>query len=536
MARSDDIVALSARELKGMLRDGGELALVDVREEGEFGRSHLLFACNLPLSRLEMRIDALVPRRSTRMVLCDADDGLAQRAARRLTELGYGNLAVLAGGVAAWQEAGYELFSGVNVPSKAFGEFIEHHEDTPRLTAQEIKAALDAGTDMVILDSRPMSEYRAMNIPTGVDCPGAELVYRVHDVAPRPETLVVVNCAGRTRSIIGAQSLINAGIPNKVVALKDGTMGWHLAGLVLEKGQTKHAPDPSPAGRAKAQQAAARVARRFGVQRIDRATLARFAAESDRRTLYLLDVRTQEEYAAGHLPGSRSAPGGQLVQATDTYVATRNARIVLVDGDGVRATMTASWLIQMGMPEIYVLGDGLDGATATGPDTPKVLGVNESEPASLSPAELASVMATESAIVVDLDSRLNYRAGHIPGAWFAIRSRFETARAKLPEAALYVVTSPDGVLAALAAPELAAATGVPVKILRGGTAAWRAAGLPIATGEEHMADATDDVFHRPYDRAKGIEQAMRDYLSWEVDLVRQIERDGDAAFRSFPAA
>jgi rhodanese-related sulfurtransferase len=347
--------------------------------------------------------------------------------------------------------------------------------------------------------------------------------------------LVVVKCAGRTRSIIGAQSLINAGIPNKVVALKDGTMGWHLAGLTLEKGQTKHAPDPSSAGRAKAEQAAARVAGRFGVQRIDRATLGRFAAEGDRRTLYLLDVRTPEEYAAGHLPGSRSAPGGQLVQATDTYVGTRNARIVLVDGDGVRATMTASWLIQMGMPDVYVLGDGLDGATATGPEIPKVLGRNEVEPVSLAPAELASAMATESVVVVDLDTSLNYRAGHIPGAWFAIRSRFETARGKLPEAALYVVTSPDGVLAALAAPELAAATGVPVKVLRGGTAAWCAAGLPIATGEEHMADAPDDVFHRPYDRAKGVEQAMRDYLSWEVDLVRQIERDGDAAFRSFPA-
>jgi rhodanese-related sulfurtransferase/predicted metal-dependent enzyme (double-stranded beta helix superfamily) len=525
---------LPVRELKAMLRDGGELALIDVREEGEFGRSHLLFACNLPLSRLEMRIDALVPRRSTRVVLCDAGDGLAQRAATRLMKLGYGNLAVLAGGVAGWQEAGYELFSGINVPSKAFGEFIEHRDDTPRLEAEAVKAAIDSGADMVILDSRPMSEYRAMSIPTGTDCPGAELVYRVHDAAPRPETLVVVNCAGRTRSIIGAQSLINAGIPNKVVALKDGTMGWHLAGLALEKGQSRQAPDPSPAGRAKAREAAARVARRFGVKHIDRATLARFMAERDRRSLYLLDVRMPEEYVAGHLPGSRSAPGGQLVQATDTYAGTRNARIVLVDGDGVRATMTASWLIQMGLPDIHVLEDALDGALASGAETPTVLGLDGLESASISPADLSAALAT-GAVVVDLDSSLNYRAGHIPGAWFAIRSRFAGTAARLPRAALYVVTSPDGVLASLAAPELAAASGMAVKVLRGGTASWRAAGLPMATGEEHMADGPDDVFHRPYDRDKGIEQAMRDYLSWEVDLVRQIERDGDAGFRSFPA-
>src|SRR6266849_1475830 len=366
-----------ASVLKAMLNDGAELALIDVREEGEFGRGHLLFACDLPLSRIELRIDALVPRRPTRLVLCDADDGLAQRAAIRLQQLGYDNIALLAGGVAAWRGAGYELFSGINVPSKAFGEFVEHHDETPRLTAEEVKAKLDAGTDMVILDSRPMSEYRVMNIPDGIDCPGAELVLRVHDVAPRPETLVVVNCAGRTRSIIGAQSLINAGIANPVVALKDGTMGWHLAGLALEKGQSKHAPDPSPAGRAKAQAAAARVAKRFGVQRIDRTALARFIAERDRRSLYLLDVRTPDEYSAGHLPGSRSAPGGQLLQATDTYVGTRNARIVLIDGDdGVRATMTASWLIQMGLPDVYVLADTFaDAALAAGPEVPTILGV-----------------------------------------------------------------------------------------------------------------------------------------------------------------
>ncbi len=529
---------VSTHALKTMLGDGLELALIDVREEGEFGANHLLFAGNLPLSRLEMRIDALVPRRSTRIVLCDADDGSAARAARRLGEFGYNDIAILAGGVAVWREAGYELFSGLNVPSKAFGEFIEHHEETPRLTAEAIKAALDSGTDMVILDSRPMSEYRAMNIPTGIDCPGAELVYRVHDVAPRPETLVVVNCAGRTRSIIGAQSLINAGIPNKVVALKDGTMGWHLAGLELEKGQARHAADPSPAGRAEAQAAAARVAERFGVKRIDRAAVERFAAECDRRTLYLLDVRTPEEYAAGHLPGSRSAPGGQLVQATDAHVGTRNARLVLIDGDdGVRATMTASWLIQMGLPDVYVLADTFaDAALAAGPEVPTILGVERAGAAALSVAELSTRLQGGDVVVVDLDTSLAYRAGHIPDSWFAIRSRFAAAASRLPRASLYVVTSPDGVLAGLAAPDLAAVTGATVKFLRGGTAAWRAARLPLASGDEHMADDTVDVFHRPYDRDKGVEQAMRDYLSWEVDLVRQIERDGDAGFRRFPVA
>ena len=139
----------------------------------------------------------------------------------------------------AWADAGHELFSGVNVPSKAFGELVEHASATPSIDAAELDRLMRAGTDMVVLDSRPFDEYSRVSIPTGVNVPGAELVLRVHDMAPEPDTLVVVNCAGRTRSIIGAQSLINAGLPNKVMALKNGTMGWHLAGLKVARGETK---------------------------------------------------------------------------------------------------------------------------------------------------------------------------------------------------------------------------------------------------------------------------------------------------------
>src|SRR4029077_20732986 len=211
----------------------GELAILDVREEGGHARGHPFLATSAPLSLLELRIARLVPSFATRIVLVDDDEQLAQRAARVLRRLGYRDLHALAGGVAGWKAAGFGLDSGVHVPSKAFGEHVEHHDGTPRIAAAELKAKLDAGEDLVVLDSRPMSEYRVMSIPGALDCPGAELVYRVHQAAPDPKTLVVVNCAGRTRSIIGAQSLINAGIPNRVVALKTGTMGWHLAGLEL---------------------------------------------------------------------------------------------------------------------------------------------------------------------------------------------------------------------------------------------------------------------------------------------------------------
>ena len=345
---------LDPHAVKAMLSDGRELALIDLREELIFSRSHLLWARSVPLSRLELRFAQLVPRRDTRIVLCDDGDGLVERAAKILAAAGYTDLSYLQGGVAAWEKAGFELFSGVNVPSKAFGEHIEHACHTPSISAEELDGLMRSGTDMVVVDSRPFDEFQRVSIPTATNVPGAELVLRIHDIAPSPDTLVVVNCAGRTRSIIGAQSLINAGLPNKVVALRNGTMGWTLAGFTPDSGKTKRfaeppptaspGPRPRPSASASASASCASTAK----------ALESFRADVT-RTLYLFDVRDPTEYAAGHLPGAVSAPGGQLVQATDQYVGTLGARIVLVDDHEVRAVMTASWLKQMGWRDVFVL-------------------------------------------------------------------------------------------------------------------------------------------------------------------------------------
>ena len=521
---------VAARELRGMLLDGQELALLDIREEGVFSESHLLFASSLPLSRLEFGIDALVPRRGTRIVLCDDGDGLAERAATRLAELGYGDVSVLDGGTGAWERAGYVLFSGVYVPSKAFGEYVEETCHTPNITAGELKARLDAGDDMVVLDSRPMDEFRRMNIPTAIDVPGAELAYRVYDIAPSPDTTVVVNCAGRTRSIIGAQSLIKAGIPNPVMALRNGTMGWELAGLTLERGNERPPPPVSAEGLALAQAGAARVAARRGIETVDRDRLAQWRAERDRRSLFLLDVRGVDEYEAGHLAGSRPIPGGQLVQTTDAVIGTRNARVVLIDDTGVRAQMTASWLVEMGWPEValYRLDPATDPIEA-GPWRPAVLGLETAAARAIGVEKLAAGLADGSMAAVDLGGSRAYLAGHIPGAGFALRSRLDGALDRLPRAETVVLTSEDGRLARLAAGE----HGDGFAYLDGGTEAWTAAGRPLAQGKELMLDSPDDVWLRPYDRGGDVAQAMNAYLEWELQLVAQIEADGTARFRRF---
>ena len=523
--------SIGAPDLKALINDGGELALVDAREQGGFGRAHLFFSTCLPLSHLELRIRDLVPRRGARVVLTDGGEGLAGRAAEKLEAFGYSDVAVLEGGVRGWADAGYELFSGVSVPSKAFGEFVEHVDGTPDVTAEELRARRAAGEDVIVLDSRPLDEYLRMTIPGAINVPGAELAYRARALAPDPATQIVVNCAGRTRSIIGAQSLINAGLPNPVQALRNGTMGWRLAGLELERGATRRAPEPDAAAAERARAAADDVAARFGVPFIGLDTLAEWRREADSRTLYLLDVRHAEEYAGGHLRGSRHAPGGQLVQNTDSYMATRGARVVLIDDTALRATMTASWLSQMGWRDTAVLRGGLESDDlVAGPHFPEIPGLDGIEAAEIAPADLKRALDAGDAVAVDLSDSHAYRAGHVPGAWYSTRAGLPDNLPKVPAAPLLVLVSEDGTLARLAAPEAAAATDAQVKVLAAGTRAWRDLGLPLAGGFENMAQEPDDHYPRAYDRDTDVEQAMRDYLAWETGLVEQVERDGDARF------
>jgi rhodanese-related sulfurtransferase len=511
--------ALSATRVSELLAGSGELALLDVREQGVHYRGHPFFACAAPLSRLELVIGDLVPRKSAPVVLLDGGgEGLAEKAFSRLTELGYSDVAILEGGCEGWRAAGFELFRGVNVPSKAFGEFVEHHYGTPRIPPAELKR-LQSMKQVVIVDSRPFEEYRRMSIPGGIDVPGAELAWRIHDLAPKPDTVVVVNCAGRTRSIIGCQSLLNAGIPNPVVALKDGTMGWDLAGLECERGAERVAPPPSKEGRTKALAAAERVARRFAVRFCSSEDLGAWKRDAG-RTLYILDVRTREEYERGHVAGSRHAPGGQLVQASDEYVGVRNARVVLVDPEQVRAVMTASWLTQMNWPEVFVLEDAE--LTESGPRRPRIPGSAAWPTVSAIP---------EGATVLDLSTSLRFHHAHIPGAWWGVRSRLAEAREKIGAVNSLVLTSEDSILAHLAAPEVAALwPEAEMRVLEGGNAAWKG---PTESGVERATTARDDVWYKPYDHASDYKKHARDYLDWEVALVDQIKRDPTIRFRAF---
>jgi rhodanese-related sulfurtransferase len=518
---------IDASTLKAWLSDDHELALLDVREHGQFGEEHLFFAVPLPYSRFELGLPTLVPSPAVRLVLCDGGNGVAERAAERAEALGYRNVHILAEGAPAWQRAGYTLYAGVNVPSKTFGELIEHEKHTPRVTAQALQAMRDAGENFVIVDGRPLAEYAKMSIPGGICCPNGELALRIRDIVPDPTTKIVVNCAGRTRSIIGAQTLIDFGVANPVYALENGTQGWFLAGLALEHGANRRYGDKVAAGaNAELEARARKLANAHAVEFVAAAQANAWLADTS-RTTYLLDVRTPEEFAAHAAPGFAHAPGGQLIQATDQWVGVRGARLLLVDAEHVRAPVVAAWLRQLGHAA-YVLEGGIAAASKSVWRRPERAPAQAPLRTMIAP-ELAEALRKGQAQVIDLRPSMAYRQSHIPQAVWSIRPRIAAA-ADRSKTVVLVADEPR--IAALAALDLGEAGCGNVRLLEGGLEAWSAAGLPVATtpGNPSDADCIDFLFFTAA-RHDGDADAARAYLTWEIGLIAQLDAQERGAFR-----
>lgn len=528
--------AIAAPTVKAMLSDGEEIALLDVREAGQYADGHPFFAVPLAYSRFEIDLERLVPRRSVRLVLIDDGDGVAERAASRAERLGYTDVAVLDGGAPGWKAAGYTLFDGVNLPSKTFGELVEIERHTPRITADELVAMQKRGDDLVIVDGRTWAEYQRFNIPGGISCPNGELPLRIDAIVPNPKTRIVVNCAGRTRSIIGAQTLIDLGVANEVVALENGTQGWFLAGYEVERGADRKYPAPAAAGALAARrERAAGHAAKHGVAAASAADVRAWLADP-RRTTYLLDVRTAEEVAASPLAGFAHAPGGQLQQATDQWVGVKGARIVLADTDGIRAPMVAAWLRQLGH-EAYLLPD-VEGAASIGAALPAdrqprgaaELKARAASLGGVSPQGLSALLWSGGGRALDLRSSHDYREGHIPGSTWAIRPRLAAALADT--AAPVVLIADQAEIAAAASIDLAELGVREISVLAGGPEAWRADGqklnaTPDSPGDD---DRIDFIFHT-HQRHDGNVEAARAYLAWEVDLVGRLDDQERGVFR-----
>ena len=515
-------------ELARLMQSSTPHALLDLREKAAYERGHIYRATSLPRRLLELRLPTLVPARATRLVVCDEDGRLAALALQTLGEMGYTDVRTLAGGLTAWRAERHPLVEGINVPSKVFGERALHECKTPQLTPHELRKRIERGDDLVIVDARTPEEYARACIPGAWSVPGGELVLRIAELVERPGTTIVVHCGGRTRSYIGAESLRRMQLPNPVVALENGTMGWELAGLTLERGAARWAPAPSARSRAVATLTAKRVATEDGLTFVSPEHLATRLAKREYENLYVLDVRTADEYGAGHVASAVWAPGGQAVQATDEYVAVRAASIVLVCDGFARSVMTGSWLRRMGFPDVAVLAGGLpawiDAGGAVETDHPAVVPFGweaaRQRVARVEPGDLGT------GLILSVDQSDAYARGHVPGAHWLCRSRLEwTVGTLAPERqAPIVVTCADGFASTLAGATLTRLGHTAVSVLEGGTRAWAEAGLAVEGGRTRLADEPDDVVLKPYERGR---EAMERYLRWETDL----DQDGRSRSR-----
>ncbi|MFK7944591.1 MAG: rhodanese-like domain-containing protein [Paracoccaceae bacterium] len=500
----------TAAELQTWLTDGNELALLDVREAGQIGEGHILFSAPVPYSRFEIMLPQLAPNPAVRMVLVDNDDGVALRAAARAEALGYTAVHVLAGGVLGWASLGRTLFKGVNVPSKAFGELVEHACDTPRLSAAEVQ---ERAAEIVLIDGRPANEYNRMTIPGAQNCPNGELALRIGTLVPDPTIPIVINCAGRTRSIIGAQTLRDLGLPNPVYALENGTQGWTLSGLELQRGAKPKLAKPE-ADLSLRLELAKELARRYGVGTISTAALTQWQADQS-RTTFLLDVRTAEERAEAPAPAAVHAPGGQLVQATDQWIGVCGARVVIVDGGDVRALVVAAWLARLGH-EVHVLEGGVPALPETRLPTQNM------------PTDLPVVLPADlpgDARILDLRASAKYRAGHLPGAEWAIRPRLSMDFGSAP----IVLIADDPAVAQLAAVDLREAGVTDISRL---DPAWQSPGTSLQSSTDTPSD-TDriDYLFFVHDRHDGNLAASQAYLDWETGLVAQLDPRERAVFK-----
>jgi rhodanese-related sulfurtransferase len=526
------------REAKARLHSDGEVAFLDVREAGEFGEGHPLFAVPCPYSRLELMVGALVPNLRVPVLVIDGGDGVAERAARRLASLGYGDVSIVAGGAPGWTAAGFTLLKGVNVPSKTLGELAEAAWHPRMVDAATLAGWRRQGCAFRLFDARPPAEFAKMNVPGATCLPNGELAHRFAIAGADRETPVVVNCAGRTRGIVGAIGLCLAGIENPVFALENGTQGWALAGETLERGsRPEQFPELDPEALGESATRARRLAGAQSIPWIDAEALDGFRRDSG-RTTYLFDVRSAGEYERGHLPGAVHAPGGQLVQATDQWIGIRRARVVLADDTGLRATLAAFWLRQMGF-DVHVLASAspppLRGRDREGRSAPAAILYHRALPRIL-PREVAAGIAAGTHRLFDLRSSLEHRTAHPAGAVWTIRPKlgFPPTPA-LPRkgggGALVLLADEPGI-AALAAIDLAELGDDDVRLLDGGMQAWRDTGFPVESSPDRPSpEEAIDFLRFVHDRHDGNLEASRQYLAWEHGLVAQLDADERAEFR-----
>ena len=533
---------ISAHDVKSLFDTQATFALIDVREPGEYNASHIPGSSLVPRRQLEFRMLRLVPHLATQVVVTDDNSPRAPLAAATLEAMGYTNVHILDGGITRWTTAEYPTEWGVNVPSKDFGERMSVEHRVPELRPEEVHAMQQRGENMVILDSRTPEEHRRNTIPQARSAPGGELALRISALAPDPNAKIIVHCAGRTRSIIGARILQRMGY-NNVYDLRNGTMAWSMAGLDLEYGSDRlELPAPTPEGLQAAEAFAARLVEEDGVRMLGADALEALMQKASSENVYLIDVRTEGEYAEGHIPGFQWSPGGQAVQRSDDLAAVKNGHVVFVCDGKVRASIAASWYRQMGFPNVYAVDGGVNAwrdsgrALTQGKAAEESSGYDEGLQDSLPAGYREAQRQVESIGAEALKARLEsgvmpvifvgasqeFSLGHIPGSRWVSRSWLEPRIAETApdQTAPVAVVCDNGLNATLAGATLKSMGYRDVLVLENGMQGWRQAGYEVEQGLTGVMTPPNDVL------VMGVERNWADaihYLRWEEELGHKYE-------------
>ena len=516
----------SCAKLAELFEGNSPFALIDVREAGEYNSSHIPGSSLIPRRELEFLISDAVPCRGTQIIVCDDDGRRAGLAAATLNRLEYTNVSALEGGMNRWVTERHPTEWGVNVPSKDFGEKVQVQHGVPEIDAVELKSRMDGGEKMIILDTRTPEEFQRFCIPGGRSVPNGELGLRITDIVEETDddTTVVINCAGRTRSIIGARLLQRMGVRN-VVGLENGTAGWELAGYELETDANRvFLPEPSEAGKVTAEEFADSLVEQDGVRYLDISALEQIVDRADNESVYLIDVRTTEEYIEGHIPGFRWFPGGQAVQRSDEVAVAHNAPVVFCCDGRTRAALTASWYRQMGFNEVYALQGGTSAWVNAGNSLES--GASESDALGLSEAQdRVRILSPEEAerssdaTIIHVGLSSEFAQEHVPGASWVPRGWMEfRIQVVAPDKSAPITVTCSGSNSRQA--EFAAATLLDmgyteVAVLDGGMRAWQNSGRGVEKG-------LTGVMYPPSDMvAAGPDRNFADkinYLRWEEEL------------------
>ena len=509
-----------AEDAQARIQGDGEVAFVDLREAGPFSEGHPLFAVPAPYSTLEARIGALVPRVQVPIILIDDGDGIAKAGAEALGAMGYGNISIIDGGAPAWSDAGYTLFKGVNVPSKTLGELAGDRWHPKIISASTLAHWQREGRRFSLFDCRPPTEFRKMTVPGAACLPNGELAQRL--LALGSEEPIVITCAGRTRSIIGALGLARVAPARAIYALENGTQGWALAGFDLEQGKKpSDFPQLSAEATAETRAHADSFLKTEAIPLVRSADIAAFLNDETRST-FLFDVRSADEATYDPLPAFTHVWSGQLVQAIDSWIGVRRSRLVLADDLGLRAGLTGFWLRLMGF-EVHVVKIDDDLRAISRPDRPRMLRPPISE---IDAATALVEVRQGQARLLDLRPSWRYTAGCVAGSSWTIRPRLS----RWVGADRLLLIGDDGPEASLGASELLRLGHQDVALVRGGLQALRQVGATIEADEPMPLAIAIDVVSFAHGRHDSDLAASRQYLDWEQGLVSALSPVERAAF------